>query len=348
MRILLLMDPFVPVPPVHYGGIERVISDIAHAYIRKGHAVTLVAGPNSHSPGKLITYGENGEGYMRINYTTLAKVASILYRELPRHDVVHNFGRLAFMFPIAWSGIRKIQTYMRTITPSNIRRLNQLGCRNIIFTAVSDAIAGTGSPGGGTWRTVYNCAPVHRYTYRSSVSSDAPLVFLGRLERCKGAHTAIEVAKKSGRRLLIAGNISNLPHEQAYFHKELVPIIDGELIRYIGEVNDEQKNELLGNAAALLTPVEWFEPFPVILPEAFACGTPVLAFPNGGVPEGIRPGITGWLSNSVDEMVKHVGRINELSRHACRMDAENRYSDSVIAGEYLKLYSERPGGAIDH
>lgn len=340
MRILLLMDPFIPVPPVHYGGIERVIYDIACRYAKMGHEVTIIAGPQSRSPGHLITYGSTGDGSVKIDYALLWQLSSILRREIPHHDVLHNFGRLAFQFPVAWTKIRKIQTYMRYIRPRNIRALNAFGVCNLTYTAVSDAIVSTGKPGGGDWRTVYNCAHVEQFDFVEKVDASAPLVFLGRLERCKGAHTAIRVAELTGRKLIIAGNISALPHERQYFDDELRPRIDGRNIQYIGVVNNEQKNKLLGVAAAMLLPVEWYEPFPVVLPEAFACGTPILAFPGGGVAEGIIPGKTGFLSQTAEEMAAQVGRINDLSRSACREEALNRYSDSVIADNYLSIYSE--------
>jgi len=340
MRILLLMDPFIPVPPMHYGGIERVIYDIACRYTKIGHEVTLVAGPRSQSPGRLITYGRNGDGSVKIDYGLLWQLSRILKREIPHHDVLHNFGRLAFQFCVAWTKIRKVQTYMRYIRPRNIRVLNALGVRNLTYTAVSDAIVKTGKPGGGDWRTVYNCAPVEQFDFVEKMKEGSPLVFLGRLERCKGAHTAIRVAELTGRKLIIAGNISTLPHEKEYFDQELRPRIDGKHIGYIGVVNNEQKNKLLGGAAALLMPVEWYEPFPVVLPESFACGTPVLAFPGGGMAEGIIPGRTGFLSQTAEEMAAQVGRIDSLSRTACREQAVSRYSDQVIAGNYLSIYSE--------
>ncbi|MBK8725012.1 MAG: glycosyltransferase [Holophagaceae bacterium] len=335
------MDPLIPVPPLHYGGIERVIHDIACRYVAMGHDVTLIAGPGSRSPGRLVTYGEAGASSGKVDFKLLWRLGRILREEIPRHDVLHNFGRLAFQFPMAWSRIRKVQTYMRYIAPGNIWTLNAVGVRNLTYTAVSDAIVRTGQPGGGNWRTVYNCAPLEQFDFREQVDADAPLVFLGRLERCKGAHTAIRVAELTGRLLVIAGNISTLPEEIKYFEDELRPRIDGLRIKYIGVVDNEEKNRLLGGAAAMLLPVEWYEPFPVVLPEAFACGTPILAFPGGGVPEGIRPGVTGFLSLTAEEMAKDVARIGALSRAACRQEAEARYSDQVIAEAYLSIYAEQ-------
>lgn len=340
MKILLLMDPFIPVPPVHYGGIERVVYDIACEYAALGHEVTLIAGPNSKSPGKLIIYGFNADTQsVKINYRLLKDVTQILFKEIKAHDVIHNFGRLAWMFPIAWSKIRKVQTYMRYITPSNIKRLNRFGVRNITYTGVSDAIVKTGISGGGDWKTVYNCAPVEQFTFVPEVPADAPLVFLGRLERCKGAHTAIEVARLTGRNLIIAGNISPLKEEQEYFEKELKPQFNNSNIKFIGVVDNQQKNTLLGNAAAMLLPVEWFEPFPIVLPESYACGTPILAFPGGGVPEGIFEGSSGYLSKTAEEMASQVSLIPGLSRKFCRDTAVERYSKSRIANDYLQIYN---------
>ncbi len=332
------MDPFIPVPPEHYGGIERVIFDIANQYVKMGHEVTLIAGPNSKSPGRLIVYGSNGELDNKINTALLLKVYSLLYKEIKNHDVLHNFGRLAFLAPFLRHKIRKVQTYMRYVSKNNISRFDSINPKNLTYTAVSNAIVGTGKTPKSDWRTVYNCAPIDQFEFKADTSPNGYLAFLGRIERCKGLHTAIKVAKLSNRELRIAGNISTLPHEIEYYEKEIKPLIDGNQIKYIGTVNNEQKNALLGNASALLTPIEWFEPFPIIIPEAFACGTPVLGFRDGGVPEGIDHGTTGFISTSAEEMAEHVSQIPTLNRTECRKVAEQTYSDVRIAEDYLKIY----------
>jgi len=168
----------------------------------------------------------------------------------------------------------------------------------------------------------------------------APLVFLGRLDRCKGAHHAIAVARRLRRRVIIAGNISPLAHEQQYFNDEIAPQIDGDLVTYLGPVDDQQKRTLLGQAAAMLLPIEWEEPFPVVLPESMLCGTPLIAFRRGGVPEGIDHGRTGFLCDGVDEMTALVGQLGTIDRAVVRAEAVRRFSDAAIVGEYERLYRE--------
>lgn len=338
MRILLLMDPFIPVPPENYGGIERVIHDIACQYVKMGHEVTLVAGPNSISPGKLITYGKNGSLSPSINIKIFTDVFFILRKEIGHHDVIHNFGRLLFLVPFLRHKIRKIQTYMRYVNRKNIEWLDLIRPVNLTYTAVSDAIANTGKTQQSKWVTIYNCAPITQFCFNANVPIDSYLIFLGRIERCKGLHNAIKVAQLAKRKLVIAGNLSDLMHERAYFAQEIKPLIDGSQITYVGPVNNIQKNELLRNAFALLTPVEWFEPFPIIIPEAYACGTPVLGFDNGGIAEGIEHAVTGFISKTVEEMAEQVEKIQYLDRHACRLKAETAYSDVKIASDYLEIY----------
>jgi glycosyltransferase involved in cell wall biosynthesis len=339
MRILLLMDPLIPVPPRHYGGIERVIADLADALVQRGHDVTLWAAPGSGTAARLETFGREGEWTRWSNIRNTLTVSRRFLRDRDRFDLVHNFGRLAYLATIFRRDVPKVQTYMRKINPENMRKATRLGARRMHYTAVSAAIRDTGAPGGGDWSVIYNCARPDRYTFQGDTDPrSAPLVFLGRLERCKGAHTAIDVAQRLQRRLIIAGNLSTLPEEKTYFEQEVRPRIDGSLVTYIGPVDDVQKDALLGGAAAMLLPIEWLEPFPVVLPEALLCGTPVVAFRRGGVPEGIDDGRTGFNCDTVDQMCAAVGRLTEIDRATCRSEAERRFSDRAITDDYENLY----------
>ena len=342
MRILLLSDPLIPVPPLHYGGIERVMYDLAVELDRRDHDVSIWAGPNSRSPGELLIFGRNATRIGRLESAwNTTRVGLGLALAAGRHDVIHNFGRLAYLTPILRRHVAKVNTYMRRVHAPNIRATERLGAQRLIFTAVSDHIRRGGEAGGGNWRTVYNGVAVERYTFRADTDpTRAPFVFLGRLERCKGVHTAIAVAKALGRELVIAGNISHLPEEKEYYEREIKPHLDGRLVRHIGVVDDEGKDRLLGSAAALLCPIEWEEPFPVVLPESFACGTPILSFARGGMPEGIRHGVDGFVCDTLDEMIAFARRTGELNRRACREVAEKRFSIRAIADAYLAVYGE--------
>jgi glycosyltransferase involved in cell wall biosynthesis len=339
VRILLLMDPFIKVPPQHYGGIERVVADLADQLAQRGHDVTMWAAPGSQINGRVEPFGREGEWSRWSNVRNTLTLAGRFLRGPRRFDVIHNFGRLAYLTPVFARDVAKVQTYMRTVTPGNMVQARRLGARRMHFTAVSAAIRDTGSPGGGDWSVIYNCAVPARYPFCGATDpASAPLVFLGRLDRCKGAHHAITVAQRLRRRLIIAGNVSPLAHEQAYFNDEIAPRIDGELVTYIGAVGDEQKRTLLGGAAAMLLPIEWEEPFPVVLPEAMLCGTPLIAFRRGGVPEGIDHGRTGLLCDTVDEMTALVATLPAIDRRAVRAEAERRFSDTAVAAEYERLY----------
>ena len=340
MRILLVMDPFIKVPPDHYGGIERVIADLAEGLASQAkHEVTLWAAPGSQVTGRLEPFGKEGEWTRWSNIRNMAMLAGRFLTGQGRFDVIHNFGRLAYLAPVLARDVPKVQTYMRTVNPANMTIARRLGARRMHYTAVSAAIRDTGRPGGGEWSVIYNCAVPARFPYVGSTDPrTAPLVFLGRLDRCKGVHHAIAVARRVDRRLVIAGNISPLAHEQDYFDREIKPHIDGRLVTYVGPVDDEQKRTLLGQSAAMLLPIEWEEPFPVVLPESMLCGTPLIAFRRGGVPEGIDHGRTGFLCDTIDDMSALVARLPEIDRAAVRAEAERRFSDIAVVAAYEQLY----------
>jgi glycosyltransferase involved in cell wall biosynthesis len=339
VRVLLVMDPYIKVPPDHYGGIERVIADLADGLGRSGHDVTLWAAPGSRVNGRVDAFGREGEWSRWSNVRNALTLAGRFLVGRDRFDVIHNFGRLAYLAPVLARDVPKVQTYMRTVNPSNMATARRLGARRLHYTAVSAAIRDTGRPGGGDWSVIYNCAAPERYPFVGGTDPlTAPLVFLGRLDRCKGAHHAIAIARRLQRRVIIAGNISPLAEEQKYFNDEIAPQVDGDLVTYLGPVDDERKRTLLGRAAAMLLPIEWEEPFPVVLPESMLCGTPLIAFRRGGVPEGIDHGRTGFLCDGVEEMAALVGQLGTIDRAVVRAEAVRRFSDAAIVGEYERLY----------
>jgi glycosyltransferase involved in cell wall biosynthesis len=229
-------------------------------------------------------------------------------------------------------------SYQRKPTLSRVRMAMRLARNGSLwFTGCSEHIAAQIRPAAPS-HTVYNGVPVDRFDFQSTVSEDAPLIFLGRIAPIKGTHHAVRVAQESGRRLVIAGNVPDNQKEQVYFEEEIKPFVDGEQIRYVGPVDDEKKNELLGRAAAFLMPIEWEEPFGIVMAEAMACGTPVIGFDRGAVPEVVTDGETGFICEDVEEMTAAVARVSELDRSDCRCRCETHFSAHVIVDEYVELY----------
>ncbi len=337
LRILITVDPEIPVPPTFYGGIERIVDMLVSGLAERGHEVHLFAHPESNVPAKLIPYRGRKSGSLKDTLLNAFQVKSYI-QEIERIDVVHSFSRMAYLLFLMKSPIPKVQSYQRKVTPRSIYWGNLLGGKTITFTACSRYCASTADFMGGRWVIIPNGVPMEKYKFNPNVSVDAPLVFLGRVERIKGAHTAIEVAKKTGRHLIIAGNHAQKGKDYEYFAQEILPHCDGKSIQYIGPVNDMQKNELLGKASALLFPIEVDEPFGIVMAEALACGTPVIAFERGSVPEVIKHKVTGFICNYIDDMIEAVKCIPLIERVNCRREAQERFSDKVIVGQYESLY----------
>jgi glycosyltransferase involved in cell wall biosynthesis len=259
-------------------------------------------------------------------------------------DVVHSFGRLAALLPVLpIRRLPKIQSYQRRLVPwRSVRIATIAGGNSMLFTGCSTSVySPRGKPApAGRWKTVFNGVELSRYSFRENVSPDAPLVFLGRVERIKGAHNAIRIARAAARQLIIAGNKVESADDPWYFEKEIAPALNDGDVSYIGPVDDAQKDELLGKCAALLMPIEWDEPFGIVMAESLACGTPVIGFSRGSVPEVIRHGVTGFVVHDIDEAVAAVGRLDRVSRADARADCENRFSDVAIVGAYESLYDE--------
>lgn len=334
MKILITADPFIPVPPIHYGGIERILDMLITEYLKAGHDVTLIGHPES-KPAKgcrFISYSSDEDNVFK-NSLLITK-SYLKYR----FDIIHSFSRLLYLFPLLPFGVQKIMSYQREPTLSQIIKAVKLSKKKTIaFTGCSDYISNQIAADGDVY-TVYNGVPLEAFHFNSNVAADAPLVFLGRIEEIKGTHVAIEVAIKTNKKLIIAGNIP--AEHQRYFEEEVKPYLNDN-ITYIGPVNDSQKNELLQNAAAFLMPILWNEPFGIVMAEAMACGTPVIGFARGSVPEVVKNKITGFTCTNIDDMINAVNSISKINRETVRAEAENRFSAKVIADNYLQLYKSR-------
>lgn len=332
------MDPGILIPVKGYGGIERLVETFAVEYTKLGHEVHLLVTTGSSVEGCIMhPFGKEGFPPNKTDARIAVPVAwKFLWKNRDAFDLIHNFGRLAYLFPLLNRPVKKIMTYQREIHDRNIRVVNKLKNKNLFFTACSaDLLSRIG--GDGNWKVVYNAINFSKYSLMKNVAEDAPLIFLGRLERVKGCHTAINIAKKTGQKLIIAGNISPLSEEIEYFANEIRPHIDDKQIVYVGALNDEQKNYYLGAAKAMIFPIEWKEPFGIVMIEAMACGTPVIGFNMGSVGEVIDEGITGFKVNNSFEMQEAVKKINTIDRVKCREQAKKRFDAPLVALDYMSL-----------
>ena len=334
MKILVTCDPEIPVPPILYGGIERMVEILVNSYIRLGHDVTLCANSESKINCKLIGWKGKKSQHIPSTIINTLQLTTLVYKE--KFDIVHSFSRLAYMMAIMPFSIPKIMSYQREPSIKQINKAVSLSKKgSLVFTGCSNYISKKIEKVAEAY-TIYNCAPLEKYDAISNIDQDAALVFLGRIEEIKGTHIAIEVAKRTNKRLIIAGNIP--PEKIDYFEQKVKPNLN-DRITYIGSVDDEQKNEILGKAVAFLMPIQWNEPFGIVMAEAMACGTPVIGLAYGSVPEVVENGVTGFVCNSIEEMVEAVKMVKQIDRKKVRQTAEDKYSDTKVVQDYLSLYS---------
>jgi glycosyltransferase involved in cell wall biosynthesis len=339
MRILQIVNPVVPIPPKTMGGAERIVHALVVELLEMGHEVTLLGEDTSTPPDGVEFHGIGTYWHQK---DTVRAVWEHLARYGHRYDAIHNHGRLVYLLPRIWGGAPKVHTiHFGDLQVSQVRKFLALRPRNAVFAPCGAWIAEKYRTLGGDWQPVHNGLPLHQYRPSFEVDPDAPLVSIGRMDPRKGAPQAIEIAKRTGRKLLIAGVVGDQPHERAWFEQNVLPHCDGEQIRFIGPVDDAGKQSLLGGAAALVLPIQGSEAFTVVMVEALACGCPVLGFNKYCIPELVRHGYNGFLSGDLDEMAMQVRNLHEIDRRNCRSDFEARFSAPLMASRYVALYAGR-------
>jgi glycosyltransferase involved in cell wall biosynthesis len=329
MKVAVLAPVAWRTPPRHYGPWEQIASNIAEGLAQKGIDVTLFATGDSITAGKLDAVCDKGYEDDR---TQDAKVLECLHisnlmEKASEFDIIHN--NFDFL-PLTYSRLIKtpiITTIHGFSSPRIIpvfKKYNSIGH----YVSISDADR---SPELNYIATVYNGLNTKDFEFNET--PDDYLLYFGRIHHHKGTAEAIEIAKKSNRKLLIAGIIQ----DESYFKEKIEPQLNSQ-IEYIGPAGPEKRNDLLRRAAALLHPINFDEPFGMSVAEAMLCGTPVIAFNRGAMPELIKHQETGFLVNNVDEAAEAVQEIKNIKRLACYNWSTSRFSSEKMVDDYLELY----------
>jgi len=325
------------VPPALYGGTERVVSVLTEELVRRGHDVTLFASGDSRTRADLVPCCPRG---LRLDVDAQDTVAytmvqlGMVYERAGEFDVIHNHADY-FAFPFArLSDTPTITTTHGRLDLREVQRVyDHFREQNLVSISQSQRAP---LPGVNWVRTAYNGIDMSHFHYNAEGGDY--LVFLGRISPEKRPDRAIEIARDLDMQLVIAAKVD--PADQAYYDHAIAPMIrDSTRVEFIGEVDEQQKDELLGNAYAYLFPIDWPEPFGLTMVEAMATGTPVVAYRAGSVPEVIIDGVTGFICDTFTAMVDAVPRVASLDRAACRAHVERRFSAAAMAESYEDVYT---------
>jgi len=334
VRIGLIAPPFIPVPPVNYGGTELFIANLARGLTLRGHDVTVYANGESRVAGRLkwryphsdwpVTDPRRAELKNQDHTAWAMRDAAITV------DVVHLNDVTGLPFT-HFTDLPVVLTLHHPHEPW----LSEQYARypNVEYVTIAAWLAQHETM--SRLHVVHHGIPLDDYVVSSG--KDDYVAFLGRMVPCKGPHLAIEAARRAGIHLKLAGEVQ--PIFRDYWERQIAPLVDGRQIEYIGEVDAAQKNALLSRARALLFPIQWQEPFGLVLIEAMACGTPVLAFAGGAVAEIVENGVNGWICRDVDEMAGRIVAPLPQST-SCRDTVASKFSLERMVDAYLRLYQQ--------
>ncbi|HTN26393.1 MAG TPA: glycosyltransferase family 4 protein [Burkholderiales bacterium] len=337
MRIAQVAPLYESVPPKLYGGTERVVSYLTEELVRQGHEVTLFASGDSITKAHLVAACDQS---LRLDKRCVAELAHHMlllervFQRAEQFDVIH-FHVDYLHFPLS-----RRQPYAQLTTlhgrldiPDLVPLYEEYD--DMPLVSISNAQREP-LPWANWLTTVYHGLPEN--LYRPRTAPGTYLAFLGRVCPEKRVDRTIEIARRTGIPLRIAAKID--PVDQDYYEKEIVPLLDdaSDDVEFVGEIGEAQKDEFLGHACALLFPIDWPEPFGLVMIEAMACGTPVIAYRNGSVPEVLEDGRTGFVVNGMQAAIDAVSRVREISREECRKVFEERFSVRRMARDYVRVY----------
>ena len=348
MRIAQIAPLDETVPPLLYGGTERVVAYLCDALVEMGHQVTLFASSESNTRAELVTMRDQA---IRLDRTPLkshlaAHLAMMdeVRKRQDSFDVLH-FHTDVVHFPF----FEEIAD--RTLTTLHgrldLKDLDSAVGRWPDYPLVSISDSQRAPLAHANWAaTVQHGLPMSRFRF-APAPRGGYLAFLGRMSAEKGPTRAIEIARAAGIPLRIAAKIDS--HDEAWFHRHVEPLLGDPLVDFIGEIGEKDKSDFLGNALALLFPIDWPEPFGLVMIEAMACGTPVIAWNRGAVPEIVDDGVSGFVVETYEQALDAIGRVKLLNRLRVRRTCERRFSASAMARRYLDVYARLVGGsAIEH
>ncbi len=332
MKIALISTPWLRTPPFKYGGTEAVVSYLTEELTDLGHDVTLFATGDSITKAKLWSWFEQPVTDFNLLDEVLHVVKAYEHIVQSNFDIVHNHTYSIGSALLSLSPCSSLTTY-HSVRTRRLWYYYSAFASNHRYVAISENQRQS-MPELNWIGTIYNAIPVDLFPFSSE--KDDYLLFIGKIAPWKSPHYAIQVAQRLKCRLKIAGPI----HEAAYFEREIAPHIDGKMIEYVGEVDFVQKTSLYKHASALLMTGSWEEPFGMVMIEALACGTPVVAFHKGATPEIIVNGVVGYLGGDVTEVVEAVQKIRNISSHACREYVEQKFHVRTMANQYIALYQQ--------